>query len=132
MTSAKNAALSASMRLVALTLLTGMVAMLLSPGDARAQGMGSKMDNMPGMGNAKKTETKTATGTGTVTALNAKGHKVTFDHGPMPEINWPAMKMEFPVAPSVDLSKVKTGDKVRFTLSGSGQSYTVQSISPGP
>jgi len=25
-------------------------------------------------------------------------------------------EMEFPVAPSVDLSKVKTGDKVRFTL----------------
>ena len=35
-------------------------------------------------------------------------------------------------APSVDLSKVKTGDRVQFTLSGSGNSYTVQSISPGP
>jgi Cu/Ag efflux protein CusF len=131
MTSAKNAVISAPARLSALTLLIGLAPVLLSPGDLRAQGMGSKMDNMPGMGNAKKTETKTATGTGTVTALNAKGHKVTFDHGPMPEINWPAMKMEFPVAPSVDLSKVKTGDKVRFTLSGSGKSYTVQSISPG-
>ena len=31
---------------------------------------------------------------------------------------------------SVDLSKVKTGDKVRFTLTGSGKNYTVQSISP--
>jgi len=63
-------------------------------------------------------------------ALNAAGKKVTFDHAPMPEIDWPAMKMEFPVAPSVDLSKVKTGDKVRFTLTGSGKNYTVQSISP--
>jgi Cu(I)/Ag(I) efflux system periplasmic protein CusF len=42
------------------------------------------------------------------------------------------MKMEFSVAPSVDLSKVKVGDKVRFTLNGSGNSYTVQSISPLP
>lgn len=40
------------------------------------------------------------------------------------------MKMEFPVAASVDLSKVKTGDKMRFTLTGSGNAYTVQSISP--
>ena len=29
------------------------------------------------------------------------------------------MKMEFPVVTSVDFSKVKVGDKVRFTLSGS-------------
>jgi Cu(I)/Ag(I) efflux system periplasmic protein CusF len=40
--------------------------------------------------------------------------------------------MEFPVVSSVDLSKVKVGDKVRFTLSGSGNAYTVQSINPAP
>lgn len=34
------------------------------------------------------------------------------------------MKKEFAVAPAADLSKLKTGDKVRFTLSGSGNSYT--------
>jgi Cu/Ag efflux protein CusF len=33
--------------------------------------------------------------------------------------------MEFAVAPSVDLAKLKTGDKVKFTLSGSGNAYTV-------
>lgn len=90
-----------------------------------------QMGNMPMSTDAPKTAAKTASGTGTVVALNAAGKKITFDHGPMPEINWPAMKMEFPVASSVDLSKVKTGDKVRFTLTGSGQNYTVQSISPG-
>ena len=73
-----------------------------------------------------------ATATGTITALNAADHKITFDHGPIPAINWPAMKMEFAVAPSVDLAKVKTGDKVNFTLSGSGGTYTVQSILPMP
>ena len=71
-------------------------------------------------------------GTGTVTALNAANHKVTLDHGPIPAINWPPMKMEFAAAPSVDLAKLKTGDKVNFTLSGSGNTYTVQSISPTP
>jgi Cu/Ag efflux protein CusF len=42
------------------------------------------------------------------------------------------MNMEFAVASSVDLAKLKTGDKVNFTLSGSGGTYTVQSISPSP
>ena len=118
---------------LAWTLAIGMAAALLPSGEMRAQGM--NMKDMPGMKKdmpAKKGDTaKTASGTGTVTGVNTASRKVTLDHGPIPEINWPSMKMEFAVAPSVDLSKVKTGDRVRFTLSGSGSSYTVESISPG-
>ena len=103
---------------------------------ALAQGAGmSDMKKMPGMNDSKMSNTKKATtadATGTITALNAANHKITFDHGPIPAINWPAMKMEFAVVPSVDLAKLKTGDKVKFTLSGSGNTYTVQSISPAP
>jgi Cu/Ag efflux protein CusF len=112
--------------LLAWTLLIGFAPMLLASGDVRAQGM----QDMPGMGKAK--QATTAAGTGTVTSVNIQNRKVTLDHGPIAEINWPAMKMEFAAAPSVDLSKVKTGDKVRFTLSGSGNTYTVQSIGPAP
>jgi Cu/Ag efflux protein CusF len=119
---------------VAWALVIGIVPALLPSGDARAQGM--NMKDMPGMKKdmpAKKGEaTKAVTATGTVTAVNTANRKVTLDHGPIADINWPAMKMEFSVAPSVDLSKVKTGDRVEFTLSGSGNSYTVQSMSPGP
>ncbi len=119
---------------LAWALVVGMVPALLPSGDARGQGM--NMKDMPGMKKdmpARKGEaTKAATATGTVTAVNTGNRKVTLDHGPIADINWPAMKMEFSVAPSVDLSKVKTGDRVQFTLSGSGNSYTVQSISPGP
>src|SRR6266478_10044460 len=97
---------------------------------ALAQGAGmSDMKKMPGMNDSKMSNTKkttTADATGTITALNAANYKITFDHGPIPTIDWPAMKMEFAVAPS----KLKTGDKVKFTLSGSGNTYTVQSISP--
>lgn len=100
----------------------------------------SDMKKMPGMNDSKMSDTKmsdtkktkTADATGTITALNAANHKITFDHGPIPAIDWPAMKMEFAVAPSVDLAKLKAGDKVKFTLSGSGNTYTVQSISPAP
>jgi len=109
-----------------LAMLGGVLTTLLSSAEVPAQGM----QPMPGMGEAKK-ETM-ASATGTVTAINAADRKITFNHGPVPEIKWPAMKMEFRVVPSVDLSKVKVGDKVRFTLSGSGNSYTVQSIGPAP
>jgi Cu/Ag efflux protein CusF len=91
-----------------------------------AQGM-----NMPGMEKKEAPKgTRTAAGTGTVTALNAAGRKVTLDHGPMPEMNWPAMKMEFGVATAVDLSKIKAGDKVRFTITSSDSTHTIQSMSP--
>ena len=40
------------------------------------------------------------------------------------------MKMEFAADPTIDLGKVKPGDTVRFTLSGSGSAYVVQSIEP--
>ena len=115
---------------LAWTLMIGMASTLLPSSEVRAQ-----MKDMPGMKKdmpATKGATQSAAGTGTVTSMDTANRKVTFDHGPMPAINWPAMKMEFSVAPSVDLSKVQTGDRVQFTLSGSGNSYTVQSMSPGP
>jgi len=108
-----------------------MSAALASSAEVRAQGVQQKsMDQMPGMGDGKQGTTASATGTGT--AVNTADRKITFNHGPIPEIKWPAMKMEFSVRPSVDLSKVKVGDKVRFSLSSSGNSYAVQSISPAP
>jgi Cu/Ag efflux protein CusF len=110
-------------------------ALTLQMGEALAQGGMSDMKKMPGMNDMKMNDAKSATtanGTGTITAVNSANHKVTFDHGPIPAIKWPAMTMEFAVAPSVDLAKLKTGDKVNFTLSGSGNTYTVQSISPMP
>ncbi|TFV44510.1 copper-binding protein [Bradyrhizobium niftali] len=110
----------------ALMLLLGVGLVPLTTGKSVAQGM----KDMRGMENSKPAASATAKATGTVTALNAADRKVTLDHGAIPAIKWPPMKMEFAVAPNVDLSKVTTGEKVDFTLSGSGSSYTVQSITP--
>jgi Cu/Ag efflux protein CusF len=110
-------------------------ALTLQMSDVLAQGGMSDMKKMPPMNDMKMNDTKkatTANATGTITAVNPANHKVTFDHGPIAAIKWPAMTMEFAVAPSVDLAKLKAGDKVNFTLSGSGDTYTVQSISPTP
>ena len=116
-------------RFLAFAMLAGVLTTLLSFAEVRAQGMQQKnMDRMPGMGGTKQ-ET-TASATGTVTAVNSADRKITFNHGPIPEIKWPAMKMEFPVVPSVDLSKLKVGDKVRFTLSGSRKCSQLWRVSP--
>ena len=69
--------------------LFGMASLLVPLGPLHAQGMGQ----MPGMGSAK--QSTPVPGTGTVTAVNAPSRKITLDHGPIPEIKWPAMKMEF-------------------------------------
>lgn len=59
--------------------------------------------------------TKTGKGAGTVTAIDAAGGKITLDHGPIPELGWPAMKMAFKATPAVTGSTA-VGDKVEFDV----------------
>jgi Cu/Ag efflux protein CusF len=118
------------------TLIAAAAAALLA-GPALAQ-----MD-MPGQGKpqaggmdhgAMSTATpagKGAVGTGTVKTVDPAKHTVNLSHGPIPAINWPAMTMDFPVAPEVDLGSVKAGQSVEFTLTeAGGGKYTVTSIKP--
>ena len=72
-----------------------------------------------------------AHGTGTVNAVDPTRHKINLSHQPIPEIGWPAMTMEFPVAPAVDLSAIKPGSHVNFTIEqGQGGMYEIRAISP--
>jgi Cu/Ag efflux protein CusF len=74
---------------------------------------------------------KDAHGTGTVNSVDPAQRKVNLSHNPIPEIGWPAMTMEFPVAPSVDLKPIKPGTRVNFTIEkGQGGMYEIQAISP--
>ena len=72
-----------------------------------------------------------AHGTGTVNSIDSAQHKVNVSHNPIPEIGWPAMTMDFPVAPSVDLRAVKPGTRVNFTIErDEGGMYEIRAISP--
>ncbi len=91
------------------------------------------MAAMPGMQGAQTSTAKpaaenTATSTGVITALDPVAGRVTLKHGPIPEIKWPAMTMEFPADPPVLLDGLKVGEPVRFTLTGKGQDYRVTAI----
>ena len=69
--------------------------------------------------------------TGTVNSVDSAQHKINLSHTPIPSIGWPAMTMDFPVAPSVDLSRVKPGSRVNFSIQkGKGGMYEVQSVQP--
>lgn len=72
-----------------------------------------------------------AHGSGMVNSVDPAQHKVNLSHNPIPEIGWPAMTMEFPVAPSIDLRTFKPGTRVNFTIEqGKGGMYEIQAISP--
>jgi Cu(I)/Ag(I) efflux system periplasmic protein CusF len=68
---------------------------------------------------------------GTVNSVDPAQRKVNLSHNPIPEIGWPAMTMDFPVAPSVDLRGLKPGTRVNFTIErGEGGMYEIRAIAP--
>jgi Cu/Ag efflux protein CusF len=72
-----------------------------------------------------------AHGSGTVNTVDAAQRKVNLSHAPIPEIGWPGMTMDFPVAPSVDLKAIKPGTRVNFTIEQQpGGMYEIKSITP--
>jgi Cu(I)/Ag(I) efflux system protein CusF len=72
-----------------------------------------------------------AQGTGTVNSVDAAAHKINVSHGPIPTIGFPAMTMDFAVAPTVDLRAVQPGIRINFTIEqGEGGVYVIQSVAP--
>lgn len=53
---------------------------------------------------------------GVVEAVMLSKHMVKVSHDPVPQWNWPGMKMKFAVAPEVDLSALKEGQSVEMTM----------------
>jgi Cu/Ag efflux protein CusF len=78
-------------------------------------------------------QSQAVTATGTVKKVDPAKQVVNLSHGPIPAINWPAMTMDFVVAPDVNLSALKPGQEVEFTLApkaGAKGEYTVTGVKP--
>jgi Cu/Ag efflux protein CusF len=72
-----------------------------------------------------------AHGTGTVNSVDPAQRKINLSHQPIPDIGWPAMTMDFPVAASVDLKAIKPGTRVNFTIDkGQDGMYEIRTIMP--
>jgi Cu(I)/Ag(I) efflux system periplasmic protein CusF len=79
------------------------------------------------------TATKAAAGEmseGEVRKLDKAGKKITLKHGPLKNLDMPAMTMVFQAADPAMLDKVKVGDKVRFVATNPGGKLTVTEIEP--
>jgi Cu/Ag efflux protein CusF len=72
-----------------------------------------------------------AQASGSVNSVDAATHSINISHAPIRSIGWPAMTMDFPVDPGVDLSAFKAGQKITFTLvRAKDGSYEVHAIQP--
>ena len=83
----------------------------------------SEMKEVPG--------NKPATVTGVINSVDTAAGKINITHEPVPELGWPKMTMDLPVTRKVDLSTVKPGSVVDFTLKqGRDKQFRVIAIEP--
>ncbi|MEO8144634.1 MAG: copper-binding protein [Betaproteobacteria bacterium] len=78
-----------------------------------------------------KVETAAATGDmtdGEVRKVDKDAKKITIKHGPIQNLDMPAMTMVFQVKDLMLLDKVKAGDKVKFEAQKLGGAFTVTKI----
>ena len=62
---------------------------------------------------------------GIVKKVDKAGGKVTISHGPLTNLNMPAMTMVFKVSNATWLDQMKTGDKIRFMADNVNGAITV-------
>lgn len=67
---------------------------------------------------------------GEVRRVDRDAMKITIRHGPIPNLDMPAMSMVFQVKDAALLDKAKAGDKVRFSAEKTGSQYVVTRIEP--
>jgi Cu(I)/Ag(I) efflux system periplasmic protein CusF len=67
---------------------------------------------------------------GEVRKVDKDAKKITIKHGPLENLDMPAMTMVFQVKDPALLDKVKAGDKVRFHAEKAGGAFLVTQIEP--
>ena len=73
---------------------------------------------------------KAALTEGEIRKVDKDTKKVTIKHGPIVNLDMPAMTMAFDVKDAKLLEKAKSGDKVRFRVEREGSAYVVTQLEP--
>lgn len=73
---------------------------------------------------------KTYTVKGEVVAVDKAAGKVKLNHEAVPELDWPAMTMFFPVADKSQLDAVNIGDRVEFEFTKANGAPLITQIKP--
>jgi Cu(I)/Ag(I) efflux system periplasmic protein CusF len=67
---------------------------------------------------------------GEVRKVDRDAKKITIKHGPLANLDMPAMTMVFQVADPAMLEQVKAGDRVKFEAEKIGGGYRITKIAP--
>lgn len=74
-------------------------------------------------------EKKAAMGSGVIHSVSRMNRKVNLTHEPIPELNWPEMKMDLDVAKDVNLKGLSSGQKIQFHIElGEDKVYRITEI----
>ncbi len=74
---------------------------------------------------------ETVSGSGTVNSVEAAERKINITHGPVPELEWPGMTMDFALSDAVSVEKIKVGAAVDFELRKTADgSFVIESLNP--
>lgn len=94
------------------------------------KGMDMPMKGMPMMKDMPMGQTQghVHKASGTVKMLDATKGTVTFAHGPVNSLNWPAMTMGFRVKDKALLDTLAVGRQVEFEFAQEGADYVVTAV----
>lgn len=84
----------------------------------------------PGQGGAQTAQAGSALAEGEVRRVDKGAGKLTIRHGPIANLDMPAMTMVFQVKDPAMLDQVKAGDRIRFAAENIGGQLTVTRIDP--
>ncbi len=69
---------------------------------------------------------------GEIMKVDKAQQKITLRHGPIANLDMPAMTMVFKVQDAAALESLKAGDRVMFDAEKIGGQYTVTKLAPAP
>jgi Cu(I)/Ag(I) efflux system membrane fusion protein len=76
-----------------------------------------------------KSAVASAFGSGIVDAIDLQARRLRVSHGPIDDLGWTAMTMEFDVLPGVELEKVNAGKNIHFSIVQNGVGdYVIDTI----
>ena len=114
-------------RIVSIVASSALLALAASPAHA------AEMKDMPGikMDACKNAAAQVHKGQGTVNSVDTKAGKVNLTHGPIADLNFPAMTMDFQVKNTAVLKGVAPGQNVDFDLVQAGPGrFVITRIAP--